>query len=488
MQLKQIISDCHIKNSYHFTNDVKVNHLAFDSRAVKAGDMFIAIRGTQTDGHQYIEQAIQKQANVIVGEQFNPETIENNQGVIFLEVENSQKFLGIAAHTFFGKPSEKLKLVGVTGTNGKTTIATLLHELFTQLGYCAGLLSTIENKIKQKVVPSTHTTPDAISLNKMLQEMVSQGVSHCFMEVSSHAIDQNRIAGLGFAGGIFTNITQDHLDYHKDFKSYIHAKKKFFDGLSNQSFALSNADDRNGKVMLQNTRAKKIYYALRTPSEIKGKILENSLEGLYMTIDKNEIWFQLPGVFNAYNLLAIYGAATLLGEDQKDVLTKMSQLHSAEGRFDVVKSAEGKIAVIDYAHTPDALENILETLNQCRKPNQKIITVVGAGGNRDTTKRPIMGKVVASQSDQVIFTSDNPRNENPDDIIEDIVKGVEHKDKDKTISISNRKEAIKTACLLAKGEDIILIAGKGHEKYQEINGVKTYFNDKEIVLNIFNKA
>lgn len=488
MQLKHIISGCSIQKTYHFNNDMEVGALSFDSRKVKEDDMFIAVRGTQTDGHQYINQAIAKKASVVVFEEMKDNTcIKDNPNIIFIEVEDSSKFLGIAAHNFFDKPSEKIKLVGVTGTNGKTTIATLLYQLFTELGYCAGLLSTIENRIAETVIPSTHTTPDAISLNALLQKMVDSGVSHCFMEVSSHAIDQNRISGLKFSGGIFSNITQDHLDYHKDFKTYIHVKKKFFDELPSQAFALSNADDRNGKVMLQNTKAKKVFYALRTPAEIKGKIIENSLEGLYMIMDKNEVWFRLSGMFNAYNLLAIYGAATLLGEDYRETLTKMSELRSAEGRFDIAKSTTGKVAIIDYAHTPDALQNVLDTLNECRKPHQKIITVVGAGGNRDTSKRPIMGQVVASKSDRVIFTSDNPRNEDPEKIIEDLVAGVNHMDTDKVISITNRKEAIKTACLLANNEDIILIAGKGHEKYQEINGVKTHFDDKEIVLNIFNK-
>jgi len=454
-----------------------------DSRKIKDGSLFIAVKGVAFDGHQFIDKAIQAGATGVV---FEESLAEKKEGIVYVEVENSAAAAGLIAHNFFGQPSEKMKLVGVTGTNGKTTIATLLYKLFTSLGYKCGLLSTVENHIGDKVVPATHTTPDAISLNALLNQMAEKECTHVFMEASSHAIHQHRITGLHFAGGIFSNLTHDHLDYHKNFDEYIRVKKSFFDGLSSSAFAISNADDKRGTVMLQNTNAKKYYYSLKTVADFKGKILDNSLTGLVMVVNDQEVHFRLIGEFNAYNLLAVYGAAICLGEDRQEVLRNLSMLTGAEGRFDYMVSEKDKvIAIVDYAHTPDALLNVLATIRKLKKGFEKIITVVGCGGDRDKTKRPVMAEVACEHSDKVIFTSDNPRSEDPAQIIKDMEAGVGAAAKRKYISIVDRKEAIKTAISLAGKEDIVLVAGKGHEKYQEIKGVKNHFDDKEVVDEMF---
>ena len=457
--------------------------MQIDSRKIKDGSLFIAVKGVAFDGHQFIDKAIQAGATGVV---FEESLAEKKEGIVYVEVENSGAAAGLIAHNFFGQPSEKMKLVGVTGTNGKTTIATLLYKLFTSLGYKCGLLSTVENHIGDKVVPATHTTPDAISLNALLNQMAEKECTHVFMEASSHAIHQHRITGLHFAGGIFSNLTHDHLDYHKNFDEYIRVKKSFFDGLSSSAFAISNADDKRGTVMLQNTNAKKYYYSLKTVADFKGKILDNSLTGLVMVVNDQEVHFRLIGEFNAYNLLAVYGAAICLGEDRQEVLRNLSMLTGAEGRFDYMVSEKDKvIAIVDYAHTPDALLNVLATIRKLKKGFEKIITVVGCGGDRDKTKRPVMAEVACEHSDKVIFTSDNPRSEDPAQIIKDMEAGVGAAAKRKYISIVDRKEAIKTAISLAGKEDIVLVAGKGHEKYQEIKGVKNHFDDKEVVDEMF---
>ena len=462
---------------------VEVKDLQIDSRKVKSGGAFVAVRGGVADGHQFIEKAIENGAAVIVCEEL---PADKKEAVTYVQVENSAIAAALMANNFYGKPSEKVKLVGVTGTNGKTTIATLLYKLFTSLGYKCGLLSTVENQIGETVVPATHTTPDAISLNYLLSQMVEAGCTHVFMETSSHAVHQHRTTGLEYAGGIFSNITHDHLDYHKTFDEYIRVKKSFFDSLSSTAFAISNADDKRGTVMLQNTNAKKYYYSLKTVAEFKGKILDNNLSGLMMTVNEVEVHFRLIGEFNAYNLLAVYGAAICLGEDKQEVLTALSMLTGAEGRFDYSVSPKEKlIAIVDYAHTPDALLNVLATIKKLKKGFEQVITVVGCGGDRDRTKRPVMAEAACEYSDRVIFTSDNPRSEDPAQIIKDMEEGLAVSYKRKYISIVDRKEAIKTAISLAKAEDIILIAGKGHEKYQEIKGVRNHFDDKEIVKEMF---
>ena len=445
--------------------------------------MFIALKGVAADGHKFIEKAIESGATAVVCEKMPSGKREE---VTYVQVDNSAAAAGYIAHNFFDQPSQKMKLVGVTGTNGKTTIVTLLYKLFTALGYKCGLLSTIENHIGDKMVPATHTTPDAISLNGLLKQMVDAGCEHVFMEASSHAIHQHRITGLQFAGGIFSNITHDHLDYHKNFDEYIRVKKSFFDGLSSSAFAISNADDKRGLVMLQNTNAKKYFYSLKTVADFKGKILENSLTGLVMTVNDQEVHFRLIGEFNAYNLLAVYGTGICMGEDKQEILRCLSVLTGAEGRFDYRISAKDKvIAIVDYAHTPDALLNVLATIKKLKKGYEKIISVVGCGGDRDKTKRPMMAEVACEHSDKVILTSDNPRSEDPVQIIKDMEAGLPSALKRKYISIVDRKEAIKTAISLAQPEDIVLIAGKGHEKYQEIKGVKYHFDDKEVVQEMF---
>jgi len=445
--------------------------------------LFVAVKGTTADGHQFIDKAVENGAAVIV---YETAPAQMSPGLVWVQVENSASAAGYIAHNFFGHPSEKMKVVGVTGTNGKTTIATLLFRLFSGLGCTCGLLSTVENHIGDTIVPATHTTPDAVSLNQLLKQMLDAGCTHVFMEVSSHAVHQNRTRGINFAGGVFSNITHDHLDYHKSFDEYIRVKKSFFDSLSSSSFAISNADDKRGGVMLQNTNAKKYFYSLKTLADFKGKIIENSLSGLVMTINDQEVHFRLIGEFNAYNLLAAYGVGICMGEDRHEVLRSLSMLTGAEGRFDYMVSPKEKvITIVDYAHTPDALLNVLATINKLRKGFEKVITVVGCGGDRDKTKRPIMGEAACEHSDKAIFTSDNPRSEDPAQIIRDMEEGLPASAKRKYISIVDRKEAIKTAISLANAEDIVLIAGKGHEKYQEIKGVKYHFDDKEIVREVF---
>ncbi|NOT49832.1 MAG: UDP-N-acetylmuramoyl-L-alanyl-D-glutamate--2,6-diaminopimelate ligase [Chitinophagaceae bacterium] len=466
------------------STSVEVSDMQIDSRKIKTGSLFIAVKGAAADGHQFIENAIANGAAVIVYEDAGLPAQDSR--LTYVQVENSAVAAACMANNFFGRPSEKLKLVGVTGTNGKTTIATLLYKLFTRLGYQSGLLSTVENKIGEKTVEATHTTPDAISLNSLLKQMVDDGCTHVFMETSSHAIHQHRVTGLQYAGGIFSNITHDHLDYHQTFDEYIRVKKAFFDSLSSSAFAISNADDKRGTVMLQNTNAKKYYYSLKTVADFKGKILDNSLSGLQMMVNDVEVHFRLIGEFNAYNLLAVYGAAVCLGEEKQNVLTALSELTGAEGRFDYIISANEKlIAIVDYAHTPDALLNVLATIKKLKKGIEQVITVVGCGGDRDKTKRPVMAAAACEHSDKVIFTSDNPRSEDPAQIIRDMEEGLAPAYKRKYISITDRKEAIKTAISLAKQEDIILIAGKGHEKYQEIKGVRNHFDDKEIIKDFF---
>ena len=463
--------------------DIPVLSIQTDSRKPVKGGAFIALKGTHADGHQYINEVIRKGAVAIICE-IMPTSLE--EGVCYVEVENSAAAAGIMAHNFYGQPSEKLKLVGVTGTNGKTTIVTLLYKLFSALGYKAGLLSTVQNQIGDMVMPATHTTPDPISLNALLQDMVKAGCTHAFMETSSHAIDQHRIAGLKYSGAIFTNITHDHLDYHKNFEEYIRVKKSFFDGLPSSAFAVSNADDKRGSVMLQNTNAKKYLYSLKTMADFKGKILENNLTGLVMSIDDQEVHFRLIGEFNAYNLLAVYGSAICLGEEKRELLRCLSVLTGAEGRFDYILSGREKLmGIIDYAHTPDALVNVLTTVQKLRKGPEQIITVVGCGGDRDKTKRPIMGEVACKYSDHVVFTSDNPRSEDAAQIIRDMEVGLNTAARRKYISIVDRKEAIKAAVNMAKPADILLVAGKGHEKYQEIKGTKYPFDDKAMLKEMF---
>jgi UDP-N-acetylmuramoyl-L-alanyl-D-glutamate--2,6-diaminopimelate ligase len=482
MVLREILYKVNIRSVVGST-DIEVKDVQIDSRKVTLGSLFIAVRGTAVDGHQFVEKAVEQGAIAVVYEVMSA---AKKDDVVYVEVENSGAAVGFIAHNFFGQPSAAMKVAGVTGTNGKTTIVTLLYKLFTSLGYKCGLLSTVKNQIGDKIVPATHTTPDAVSLNALLKQMANEGCTHVFMEASSHAIHQHRITGLQFAAGIFSNITHDHLDYHRSFDEYIRVKKSFFDNLSSSAFAISNADDKRGMVMLQNTNAKKYYYSLKTVADFKGKILENSLTGLVMTVNDQEVHFRLIGEFNAYNLLAVYGTAICFGEDKLEVLRCLSVLTGAEGRFDYIISAKDKvIAIVDYAHTPDALLNVLATVKKLKKGFEKIITVVGCGGDRDKTKRPVMAEVACEHSDKVIFTSDNPRSEDPAEIIKDMEAGVSTAAKRKYISIVDRKEAIKTAISLANREDIVLIAGKGHEKYQEIKGVKNHFDDKEVVREMF---
>ncbi|PWK17476.1 UDP-N-acetylmuramoylalanyl-D-glutamate--2,6-diaminopimelate ligase [Arcicella aurantiaca] len=464
--------------------DIAVSELIIDSRKVSEGSMFVALKGTQVDGHAFITKAIELGATSILCEDL-PET--QPETVTFLQVPDAAEALGYMASEFYDNPSKKLKLVGITGTNGKTTTVTLLFRLFRALGYRCGLISTVQNQIDEDVIPSTHTTPDAVNLNKLLAEMAQAGCTHAFMEVSSHSVVQHRITGLSFTGGIFSNITHDHLDFHGTFDNYIKAKKGFFDALPKTAFALTNIDDRRGGVMLQNTKASINTYSLETLATVKGRIISDSIYGLQMEIDNQEIHFQLIGTFNAYNLMAIYGAAVLLGEDKDEVLMQMSALQTAPGRFEQIVSAKDqKVGIVDYAHTPDALENVLKTINQIKEGNQQVITVVGCGGNRDATKRPIMAKIACELSNKVILTSDNPRNEDPAEILEQMRKGIPPIDFKKTKIIEDRKEAILLSVReLAEAGDIILVAGKGHENYQEIKGVKHHFDDKEILAEAF---
>ena len=481
MILQEILYKVRIR-SVRGNLNVDVNNLHTDSHKVVAGCAFIAVRGTHTDGHEFIDAVSATHPAAIICETM-PENI--SEEITYVQVENSAAAAGLLAHNFFGQPSEKLKLIGVTGTNGKTTIVTLLYKLFSSFGYICGMLSTVENHIGDKIIPATHTTPDPISLNSLLRDMVTAGCTYAFMETSSHAIHQHRISGLRFAGGIFSNITHDHLDYHKTFDEYIRVKKSFFDGLSSSAFALTNADDKRGEVMLQNTAAAKFTYSLKTTADYKGKILENNLTGLVMLVNEQEVHFRLIGEFNAYNLLAVFGAAVCLGEEKEEVLRNLSVLSGAEGRFDYLVSPKHKIVgIVDYAHTPDALENVLSTIHKLRKNDERIITVIGCGGDRDKTKRPIMGEVACQMSDHVVFTSDNPRSEEADAILKDMESGLNSGARRKFISISDRKEAIKAAVNLSKPSDIVLVAGKGHEKYQEIKGVKYPFDDKAVLREI----
>lgn len=463
--------------------NIEVNDLQVDSRKVNKGSLFIAIKGTSADGHRFIDQVEEKGAVVIVCEKLPSQLRE---AITYVQVGNSAPAAGLMAHNFYGQPSEKLKLVGVTGTNGKTTIATVLFKLFTMLGCKCGLISTVQNQVGDTVIQATHTTPDAISLNALLKRMVDAKCTHVFMETSSHAIHQHRIAGLRYVGGIFSNITHDHLDYHQTFDEYIRVKKSFFDALPSSAFAVSNADDKRGIVMLQNTNAKKYFYSLKTLADFKGKILENNITGLVMDVNGQEVHFRLIGEFNAYNLLAVYGTAICLGEDKQEVLRCLSVLNGAEGRFDYIISKNEKvIGIVDYAHTPDALLNVLITIQKLKKEYEQVITVVGCGGDRDKAKRPIMAEVACQHSDRVILTSDNPRSEDPAQILRDMEAGLTSATRRKSISIVDRKEAIKTAVSFSKPDDILLIAGKGHEKYQEIKGVKYPFDDKEVLKDVF---
>jgi UDP-N-acetylmuramoyl-L-alanyl-D-glutamate--2,6-diaminopimelate ligase len=455
--------------------NIEVKDLQIDSRKTGAGSCFIALKGGSADGHTFIDTAVINGAAVIL-----------KDGVTYVQVADSALAAGYISHNFYGEPSTKIKLVGVTGTNGKTTIATLLFKLFTALNYKCGLISTVQNQIADTIIPATHTTPDAISLNALLKQMVDEGCDYVFMEVSSHAIHQQRIAGLQFAGALFSNITHDHLDYHKTFDEYIRVKKMWFDNLSGTAFAISNADDKRGAVMLQNTVAKKYFYSLKTMADFKGKILDNSLTGLHLLVNDIEVHFKLIGEFNAYNLLAVYGAAICLGEEKSNVLQILSSLDGAEGRFDyTISNKEKLIGIVDYAHTPDALLNVLATIKKLKQGNEKVITVVGCGGDRDKTKRPVMAEVACEYSDKVILTSDNPRSEDPLEILKDMEAGVNIAAKKKVIAIADRREAIKTAVSLAQKEDIVLIAGKGHEKYQDIKGVKYDFDDKKVLGEMF---
>ncbi|MBL1231627.1 MAG: UDP-N-acetylmuramoyl-L-alanyl-D-glutamate--2,6-diaminopimelate ligase [Flavobacteriales bacterium] len=475
--LKDILYKTGIEELVGNTN-IAIDKICFDSREVEDASLFVAVVGTATDGHQYINQTIEKGAVAIVCEQF-PEQLHD--GITYVRVKNSAAALGIIAANFYDNPSNELKLVGITGTNGKTTTATLLHELFMQLGYQVGLLSTVVNKIGNEAIPSTHTTPNAVELNKLLRKMVEAGCDYCFMEVSSHAIHQHRVTGVAFSGAVFTNITHDHLDYHKTFDEYIKAKKMFFDMLPENAFALVNKDDKNGMVMLQNTKAKPYTFALKSAADYTARILESGFSGMMLHIDKNEVWTKLIGGFNVYNLLSIYAVAVLLEQDKLNTLTAISNLNAVEGRFQYIKSQDNISGIVDYAHTPDALKNVLGTISEIRTNNETVITVVGCGGDRDKAKRPLMAQIACEYSNKVILTSDNPRSENPEQIINDMKAGVEPQHYKKVLSITNREEAIKTACMLAESNDIILVAGKGHEKYQEINGEKFPFDDLEIL-------
>jgi len=462
--------------------DLLINQLNFDSRKIVSGDLFIAVEGTQTNGHNYIEKAIEQGAVAVICQEL-PTQLDNS--ITYCLVADSALVLGIVAHNYYDRPSEKIKLIGVTGTNGKTTVATLLFQLFEGLGYYSGLLSTVQNKIGDRVIPSTHTTPDPINLNALLYEMVEDGCDFCFMEVSSHAIVQHRISGLRFTGGLFTNISHDHLDFHLTFDNYIKAKKMFFDTLPKNAFALTNIDDKNGMVMLQNTKAYKKTYGLKSLADYNARIIESHFSGMLLNIEKEEVWVKLVGEFNAHNILAVYSTAMLLDQDSKKVLTVLSRLQGAEGRFETMISADGKIAIVDYAHTPDALENVLLTIRQLRVNEVQIITVVGCGGDRDKSKRAVMAKVAVDLSDKVILTSDNPRSEDPLMILKDMEGGIPDNLRRKVFTISERKEAIRAACHLAQEGDIILVAGKGHETYQEIMGVKYPFDDREVLKETF---
>lgn len=477
MQLSKIIEGivCEKQNF----SEREITHITFDSRSVVEGALFVAQRGVHVDGHKYIEQAVGQGAVAVVCEEMpcnvNPE-------IAYIVVTDSRAALGMMAANYYGNPTEHIKLVGVTGTNGKTTTVTLLHRMFRMAGYHVGLISTIVNKIDEQEIPTTHTTPDSLELNRLLSEMVKQGCDYCFMEVSSHAVVQQRIAGLVFYGGVFSNITHDHLDFHKTMKAYIEAKKGFFDMLTSGAFALVNKDDRNGMVMVQNTKAAVSTYSLRGNADFSCKIIENTFQGLHLEIDRQDVWVRLVGRFNAYNVTAIYGVAVLCGMEKMEVLRLLSTLSAAEGRFEYI-NGKGVTAIVDYAHTPDALENVIDTINAIRVRQQRLITVVGCGGDRDKTKRPEMAQIAVRKSDIVILTSDNPRTENPEAILDDMFAGLTTEEQRQALRISDRRQAIKTACMTAQEGDIVLVAGKGHEKYQEVNGVRSHFDDKEEVRN-----
>ena len=479
-QLKDILYKVHIE-AVHGATDVTISKIEFDSRKIELNDVFVAIIGTLSDGHDYIEKALSLGAIAIICEEF-PSVIVN--GVTYIKVKDANEALAFIAANYHENPSENIRLVGVTGTNGKTTIASLLYQLFKKAGYKVGLLSTVKIMVDEQEFKATHTTPDSLTINYYLDLMVQEGCEFCFMEVSSHGIHQKRTEALRFEGGIFTNLSHDHLDYHKTFAEYRDVKKSFFDHLPKTAFAVTNIDDKNGLVMLQNTKARKLTYALKSYADYKAQILENQLTGLLLKINDNEVWVKLIGSFNAYNLLAIYGVAVELGIDKVEALRLLSELESVAGRFQFIVSDSKITAIVDYAHTPDALENVLKTIEDIRTKNEQLITVVGCGGDRDTTKRPIMANIASSLSDKAIFTSDNPRTENPETIIDEMEKGVEPQNFKKTVSILDRKQAIKTACQLANPNDIILIAGKGHETYQEINGVRHDFDDLKIVTEL----
>ncbi|SHF99338.1 UDP-N-acetylmuramoylalanyl-D-glutamate--2,6-diaminopimelate ligase [Flavobacterium fluvii] len=481
--LKEIIYKVAIE-AVKGSTDIVINKMDFDSRNIEANDVFVAIRGTISNGHDFIEKAIGLGAVAIVCDTF-PEVLIN--GITYIQVKDTNKALAFMAANYFGNPSSKLKLVGITGTNGKTTIASLLYQLYKKAGFKVGLLSTVKILVDDIEYKATHTTPDSITINHYLNEMVDAGVEYCFMEVSSHGIHQKRTEALHFVGGVFTNLSHDHLDYHPTFAEYRDVKKSFFDNLPKTAFALSNIDDKNGPVMLQNTTAKKLTYALKSYSDYKAQILENQLSGLLLKINGNEVWVKLIGTFNAYNLLAIYGTAIELGMESLEVLRLLSDLESVSGRFQFIVSSSNITAIVDYAHTPDALENVLKTINDIRTKNEQLITVVGCGGNRDKAKRPIMAGIASELSDKVILTSDNPRNEDPEVIINEMEQGIAPQNYKKSLSITDRKQAIKTACQLAQPNDIILIAGKGHETYQEVNGVRHHFDDMETITELLNQ-
>jgi UDP-N-acetylmuramoyl-L-alanyl-D-glutamate--2,6-diaminopimelate ligase len=461
---------------------VLIRKIQFDSRKVEAGDLFVAVKGSHVDGHHYISKAIEKGAVAVVCEEI---PAEFPSGMVVTRINNTQLAFGKIAAAFYNNPSANLKVVGVTGTNGKTTIASLLYKTFSLLGFKVGLISTIKYYVGTEEFPATHTTPDALQIQELMALMVESGCEYCFMEVSSHAVDQDRISGIEFDGGIFTNLTHDHLDYHHTFAEYLKAKKKFFDQLSESAFALTNADDKNGLVMLQNTKAGKQTYSLRTLANFNCKVIEKHFDGMLLNIDGQEVWTHFTGVFNASNLMAVMGAAILLGVEREEILKILSELRPVSGRFEILRSPDGKYAVVDYAHTPDAIQNVLSGIAEIRSGNEQIITVVGAGGDRDKTKRPEMAMEAVKQSDKVILTSDNPRSEEPEQILADMEAGIAVHQKHKVLSIVNRREAIKTACMLAKPGDIILVAGKGHEDYQEIKGVKYHFDDKEVINELF---
>ena len=482
MKLDEILKDINLLSTEGRT-DIDVEGVNIDSRLIRQSHLFIALKGTQTDGHAYIDKAIELGANAILCE-----NMPNNkkEDVTYITVKSTTDVVGKVASRFYGEPSTKVKLVGVTGTNGKTTIATLLYNMFRAMGHKCGLLSTVCNYIEDEPVAASHTTPDPIALNALLARMVDAGCEYVFMECSSHAIDQKRIGGLRFAGGLFTNLTRDHLDYHKTFENYRDAKKMFFDNLTPDAFAITNADDKNGLIMVQNCKAKVKTYSTRAMADFKARLIECHFEGMYLEIDGHEVGVQFIGKFNVSNLLAVYGAAIMLGKEPEDVLLILSTLKSVSGRLEPIRSAEGYTAIVDYAHTPDALENVLNAIHEVLNGKGKVITVCGAGGNRDKGKRPLMAQEAAKQSDKVIITSDNPRNEEPQDIINDMLAGLTPQQMKKTLSIVDRKEAIRTACMLADRGDVILVAGKGHEDYQEIKGVKYHFDDKEVLREIIN--